>query len=241
MPKIPTRLSLLPQSQQLQVINSISPGPQLRLQHLTHHLSTMPLPPPTTAPWRAQFLSHISSMTSPEFTFSTISMVNPDHVGGGVAVPRSRTCIFRGLWCGIPESNHNPAERNPAAYESDCPMLSTDVRMEKAKEVIRSAPKAPAGQTRVAERDVEGSDGGGPVEAVWWVKEEGIMVQWRMRGDAWVLGPDVSEEGKENVQRVRRELGQRMRVVDQDATAEWKWERELRVAFGAQSPGIKGQ
>jgi pyridoxamine 5'-phosphate oxidase len=185
---------------------------------------------PGLAPWREQFLSHISKMTSPEFTFSTIS-----YTSDGEPVPRARTCVFRGFWCCVPEDSRNTAERNPNAYESDMPMLSTDVRMEKVSEVIRSAPGA-----NLDQKDVSASDGGGPVEAVWWVKEQGIRTQWRVRGDAWALGLDIEEEHKESSLRVKHALGTRMRCVDDSAREKWSWEKEVGVVFGAQSPAIKG-
>jgi pyridoxamine 5'-phosphate oxidase len=133
----------------------------------------------------------------------------------------------------VPEDERNTAERNPPAYASDMPMFSTDVRMEKAAEVIRSALDAPR------DRSVEVSDGGGPVEAVWWVKGNGVATQWRVRGDAWVLGEDIGGEGDGPV-RVRKALMERMRVVREDGVGDWKWKREIGVVFGAQSQGIKG-
>lgn len=182
------------------------------------------------APWREQFLSHLSKMTSPEFTFSTLA-----HSSDGNPIPRARTCIFRGLWCCVPEDVRNAAERNPGAYESDMPMFSTDVRMEKTAEVIRSAPGANHDNI-----DVYASDGGGPVEAVWWVKEQNVMTQWRVRGDAWILGPDIGENNKEGSVRVKQALSTRMRCLDEVARDDWSWDREVGVVFGAQSPSIKG-
>jgi len=133
---------IIQNTRQAQVINIIPVpdfAPRSRLTVLKHQLhSTSKMSPsePNTnpAPWRSQFLSHISKMTSPEFTFSTLH-ISPH----GVPSPRARTCIYRGLWSCLPDDERNKAERNPAIYESDMPMFTTDVRMEKAAEVIRSA------------------------------------------------------------------------------------------------------
>ena len=97
---------------------------------------------------------------------------------------------------------------------------------------------------------ISGSGGGGPVEAVWWNKDKGT--QWRVRGRAYVVGPDIeSEEGKKNsgVRTVKSEVGKRMRVLSGGGQAEgkedgegkeWSWERELTGHFGNCSPGMRG-
>jgi len=77
------------------------------------------------------------------------------------------------------------------------------------------------------------------VEAVWWVKDEGIMTQWRVRGDAWVIGPDA-DESKESANWAREALEQRMRCSDESKREEWKYGREVTAVFGAQSPAMKG-
>jgi len=96
-------------------------------------------------------------MPEQSFTLSTLH-----RSGSGTITPRARTCIYRGLWASLPEDNRNPAPRNPQVYESDLPVLTTDVRMEKAGELGLAGP--------------EGSGGGGPVEAVWWA--ERLKTQW---------------------------------------------------------------
>jgi hypothetical protein len=87
----------------------------------------------------------------------------------------------------------------------------------------------------------EGSGGGGPVEAVWWIKEEGIMTQWRVRGNAFVLAPDVEKTPEsEGVRLLKKEVGKRMKCKDETREGEWSWAKELTAHFGNQSPGIRG-
>lgn len=83
--------------------------------------------------------------------------------------------------------------------------------------------------------------GGGPVEAVWWVEESGT--QWRVRGTAWVLGPDVDgEEGR----RAREVIMRRMRRREPTGRGEgggqegWSWSREVTAHFGNLAPGMRG-
>lgn len=132
----------------------------------------------------------------------------------------------------MPADERNKAPRNPDIYSSDLPLFTTDVRMEKASEIIRSA------RDVLGDVDASGSGGGGPVEAVWWVEEMGT--QWRVRGDGWVVcDSDIDEEG-EAARKVRDALQSRMRTQDQEAESKWSWQKEVGVVFGAQSPGIKG-
>jgi pyridoxamine 5'-phosphate oxidase len=75
---------------------------------------------------------------------------------------------------------------------------------------------------------------------VFWA--EGAMVQWRVRGRAYVLGPDVdeSEGGKET----RGLLKARMRVKGKDSAedkgGEWSFAREITAHFGNLAPGMRG-
>lgn len=89
----------------------------------------------------------------------------------------------------------------------------------------------------------QGSGGGGPVEAVWWVKD--VSVQWRVKGTAWIVGPDIEgAEGSEEssgVRSVKSEIGARMRVVEPGQEGEWSWARELTGHFGNCSPGMRGE
>jgi hypothetical protein len=90
---------------------------------------------------------------------------------------------------------------------------------------------------------VQGSGGGGPVEAVWWVEEVGT--QWRVKGRAFVVADDVEDdegdsEGRSGVRTLKSEVGKRMRLVDESKEKEWSWEREVERCFGNCSPGIRG-
>jgi len=132
----------------------------------------------------------------------------------------------------MPHDERNKAERNPDVYSSDLPIFTTDVRMEKAGEIIKSAPGASGSE------DVSVSGGGGPIEAVWWIEETGT--QWRIRGDAWIVhDSDVESDGLQ-AKKVREAIQPRMRTTDEVAGRNWSWTREVGVVFGAQSPGIKG-
>lgn len=86
---------------------------------------------------------------------------------------------------------------------------------------------------------VQGSGGGGPCEAVWWVKD--VMVQWRVKGEAFIVGPDI-EGGEESsgVRTVKSELGRRMRVVKEEGKEQWSWKTEITGHFGNMSPGMRG-
>ena len=171
-------------------------------------------------------------MESPEFVLGTVAAAPQ---GSTVPyVPRVRYCIFRGFWTELPENKHNDAERNPKVYESDCPTFTTDVRMEKVGQLFGTG----AGHAETKEQ-TQGSGGGGPVEAVYWVKETGT--QWRIKGKAYVVGNDIdADESSSGVRTVKSEVGKRMRVLDQEKEKDWSWSRELTAAFGNQSPNIKG-
>ncbi|EOA87596.1 hypothetical protein ACJQWK_08774 [Exserohilum turcicum] len=192
--------------------------------------SASALPP---APWKALFSSHLSQMKSPEFVLGTL-----DAAPSGAPtpfVPRVRYCIHRGFWAELPENRHNDAERNPRVYESDCPVLTTDVRMEKVGQIFQTS----AGHAQSREQ-VLGSGGGGPVEAVYWNAD--VATQWRVKGRAFVVADDIEGDGEESsgVRTVKSEVGKRMRVVDEGRQGEFSWKREIKGFFGNQSPGIKG-
>lgn len=109
-------------------------------------------------------------------------------------------------------------------YESELLCFTTDKRMQKLGEICGTG------------EEVEGSGGGGVVEAVFWIKGN-VMVQWRIKGKAFVIGQDIDEEGGEEV---RRELGKRMRVVGEESKREgWNWGRELTGHFANMSPGMR--
>ena len=151
-------------------------------------------------------------------------------------LPRARYCIFRGFWAELPENEHNSAPKNPRVYETDLPAFTTDVRMHKPYDLFSSS----AGH---ADREslVQGSGGGGPCEAVWWVKD--VMTQWRVKGTAFIVAPDIEGSGEESsgVRTVKSEIGGRMRVVDEGKKEEWSWEKELTGHFGNMSPGMRSK
>ncbi|ETS83267.1 hypothetical protein PFICI_05143 [Pestalotiopsis fici W106-1] len=203
------------------------------------------------APWRSLFIEHIEAMKSPEFTLSTIRKVpssSPQakqlgaiQTGDGFAhIPRARTCIFRGMWAGLNANPKNDAPLNPELYDSELLTFTTDVRMDKMPELWGAAAAA---DEMVPGTDggskLDGTGGGGPVEAVFWAED--AMVQWRVRGRAYVLGPDVDQETSKPTRELLRD---RMRKRDsQHASgqeAEWSWTREVTAHFGNLSPGMRG-
>ncbi|KAI0132179.1 pyridoxamine 5'-phosphate oxidase-domain-containing protein [Xylariales sp. AK1849] len=194
----------------------------------------------SSAPWRDLFLEHVEAMKSPEFMLSTIRRVPASSSSGyGIEagnevkyVPRVRTCVFRGMWANLPVNPKNEAELNPDALETELPTFTTDVRMDKMPELWESLG---VGED---DKDINGSGGGGPVEAVFWPHES--MVQWRVRGKAYVLGPDVesSEGGKKTIDmlmsRTRKKTGA---AANQGG---WSFNKEVTAHFGNLSPGMRG-
>ncbi len=150
-------------------------------------------------------------------------------------VPRVRYLIYRGMWGQIPENHHNQAPMNDRVFESDLPTFTSDVRMEKIPEIFASS----AGHGSASQS--QGSGGGGPVEAVWWMKE--TMTQWRMKGEAYIIAPDIEGSGEESsgVRTVKSELQKRMRTVKEGSEKDWSWNKELTAHFGNLSPGMRGE
>ncbi|KZF23311.1 hypothetical protein L228DRAFT_260157 [Xylona heveae TC161] len=189
--------------------------------------------PSVAASWKPIFLSHIGKMPSPEFVFSSL---HPAPSGSPTPyVPRARYCVFRGMWTELPHNERNEAPRNEQIYESELPTFTTDVRMQKAAEIFTSS----AGHGNPEQST--GSGGGGPVEAVWWVKD--VMTQWRITGEAFVIADDIEGGGGEEssgVRTVKSELGTRMRVVKPGKEMEWSWGKEVTAHFGNMSPGMRG-
>ncbi len=150
-------------------------------------------------------------------------------------VPRIRTLIMRGFWCELPSNKHNQAPQNPRAFETEMPAFTTDVRMEKIPDIFATS----AGYGSVEQS--QGSGGGGPVEAVWWIKEK--MTQWRMRGNAFVIGPDIETNTESSgVRTVKSELQERMRaVVPEEGQNDWSWSREVTAHFGNLNPVMRGR
>ncbi|KAL8353701.1 hypothetical protein RB601_003506 [Gaeumannomyces tritici] len=189
-------------------------------------------PAPAAAPWRADFLEHTSRMPQASFVLSTVR-----RNGGGrdAPSPRARTCMLRGLWAGLPADDRNPAPRNRPVYESDCPVFTTDARMDKVADLGAGSGSGP---------------GSGPVEAVWWA--EATQTQWRVRGEAWLLGGGGGggPSGIGIPAAARAAIGARMRRRDGNAAAaeketeeqqwQWSWETEVTAHFGNLSPAMRG-
>ncbi|MCJ1471310.1 hypothetical protein MMC07_009958 [Pseudocyphellaria aurata] len=191
----------------------------------SHHQSS-----PGEAPWKSTFLAHVSKLPSPEFVIATLHEAPSS--SPTPLVPRLRYCLFRGMWAQITENKHNQAPQNERIYESDLPTLTTDVRMLKIGELFGSSDGHASD-----EKQTQGSGGGGAVEAVWWIKEE--ATQWRMKGEAFVVAPDIEGEGEQSsgVRTVKSKVGARMRKVKE---GDWSWGKELTAHFGNVRPEIRG-
>ncbi|WPJ61377.1 hypothetical protein SMAC4_01683 [Sordaria macrospora] len=211
-------------------------------------------PSPTTPPpWLTLFLSHLHSLPPPSrsFTLSTLHPLPPTFASTSTptpfsstvpVLPRARTCIYRGLWAQLPTNDKNPAELNPSVFDSDLITFTTDARMEKAAEIVDTA----SGQ-----RIEEGggmTGGGGPVEAVFWIEsakgedgqEKKVMTQWRVRGTAWLLGPDADGEGAAKVREVLRQRMRRVPGAQKEDEEGWSWSKEVTAHFGNLSPVMRG-
>jgi hypothetical protein len=138
------------------------------------------------------------------------------------------------MWAELPENKYNEAPRNDRVYGSDLPTFTTDVRMAKIPEIFASS----HGHGEVAQS--QGSGGGGPVEAVFWVKD--AMTQWRIKGEAYIVGQDIEGEGSDSsgTRVVKYKIGERMRVVKEDGKPDWSWAKEVTAHFGNLSPGMRG-
>ncbi|WDK17039.1 hypothetical protein CGRA01v4_08322 [Colletotrichum graminicola] len=237
-----------------------------RVSQLSHHLapsstmapasSSSSSSSPGPAPWRADFLKNVNDMASPEFTLATLHSAPAP--APAPAVPRLRTVIFRGLWAELPVNPKNTAPLNPPVYESDLLTLTTDARMAKVPDLFGSAAAAAAGGA--PRGSFSSSGGGGPVEACFWT---GAKVQWRVRGEAHVLGPDVEDPDAAGAGAVREALRARMRRVpdaeaqrrrredlpedkavaaddDDDDDDDWSFAREVTAHFGNLSPAMRG-
>lgn len=138
------------------------------------------------------------------------------------------------MWGQLPENKYNEAPRNEKVYESDMLTFTTDVRMSKVHEIFASS----AGHGDVSPG--QGSGGGGPVEAVFWIKN--VMTQWRFKGEAYIIGPDIEGPGEESSgsRIVKSSLGERMRVLKEEAKGNWSWQREVSAHFGNLSPVMRG-
>ena len=177
-------------------------------------------------------------MDSPEFVFSSLQAA-PNKDSPSPYLPRARYCIYRGMWAELPENKHNDAPKNERNFESEMPTFTTDVRMGKTFELFSSS----SGHAKDSSQ-AQGSGGGGPCEAVWWIKGD-TKVQWRMKGEAFIVGPDIEGEGEQSkessgVRTAKSELGSRMRVVKEEGKEDWSWKKEVTGHFGNLSPGMRG-
>lgn len=136
------------------------------------------------------------------------------------------------MWAELPENKHNDAPKNERIYESDLPTFTTDVRMGKVDGIFKS------GWGRGGPEEIRGSGGGGAVEALWWIKDTGT--QWRIKGQAFVVAPEIEGEGKqsEGIETLKSEVGERMRKVKE---GNWSWGKELTAHFGNCSPKMRGK
>ncbi|KAL7921697.1 pyridoxamine 5'-phosphate oxidase domain-containing protein [Trichoderma austrokoningii] len=187
------------------------------LSHLNNHAMAN-----HEAPWRSAFLLQ---MDSPTFTLSTLHPLD-----GNQFEPRARTVIFRGMWACLPENHRNPAPRNPPVYASDLPAITTDVRMEKVPELV--------GSRREPSSSSSSSALGGPVEAVFWAKSSNT--QWRIRGRACVIGPDIESEAAAPVRAALQPWMRAAGGADELKKEAWSWSRELTSWFGNLSPVMRG-
>ncbi|KAK1640668.1 pyridoxamine 5'-phosphate oxidase-domain-containing protein [Colletotrichum phormii] len=185
---------------------------------------------PGPAPWRAPFLKNVTDMASPEFNLATIHSSSSSSSASSSLTPRLRTVIFRGLWASLPVNPKNTADLNPPLYESDLLTLTTDARMAKVPDFLTNGKDSP-----------QKSGGGGPVEACFWTDAK---VQWRIRGEAYLLGPDIDASTA-----LRSHLLARMRSVtpadakrrrEEDIPEDWSFSREITAHFGNLSPMMRG-
>ncbi|OAT04562.1 hypothetical protein BDBG_01093 [Blastomyces gilchristii SLH14081] len=187
-------------------------------------------------PWRPFFQSHISMLASPEFSLATIYRDS-----NGSVYPRVRTCIFRGFWTELDlreearkllledEKGSKEGGLNPTVFESDLLTFTTDVRMEKVAQM---------------ESSYDGSDwgnrdrGGGPIEAVFWVKD--AMTQWRIKGRSFIIGSDSRDAGElKSRENIRQWVRRREGSADDDVKR-WTWEKEITANFANLSPTMRG-
>lgn len=217
-------------------MKALSPPVQRTKQLVSHLRRTMASSSSSAraaAPWRSTFLSHVEDMDSPTFVLTTLHPVDAStdsSKGDPRFTPRARTVVYRGLWASLPANSKNPAELNPGVYESDLPTITTDDRMDKVPELFGSVDSGDDAATSPQSRRT------GPVEAVFWMPK--AMTQWRLRGHAVVVGPDISSKEGEPARKAL-EAGMR-KTGDAASLDQWQWGRELTAHFGNLSPGMRG-
>lgn len=174
------------------------------------------------APWKDAFLADVQSMEGQEFAFSSLHQTQHSET---FSAPRSRFCAFRCFWTELPPNPLNPAERNPNVFKSELPVFTTDVRTSKIEDLFE------------VDEDTKLSGGGGACEAVWWAR--GGLTQWRVRGQAFVIAPDI-ESSHSGAQSARSSIALRMHQINSQAANEWSWATELTAIFGDLSPTKRG-
>jgi pyridoxamine 5'-phosphate oxidase len=187
----------------------------------------------SVAPWRSKFLTQIAQLDSPEFVLSTVAP-SSDPASPIPYEPRARYCVYRGMFGELPENKHNIAPKNDRVYESELLTFTTDVRMAKIPELFGTGTESRDGAQH------QGSGGGGKVEAVFWVKS--TMTQWRFKGTAFVIAPDIEGKGEESsgARIVKSAVGSRMRAIKEEGKDSWSWATELTAQFANLSPGMRG-
>lgn len=187
----------------------------------------------SAAPWKPLLEQHLEKLggAGAEFALATVS---------NAGLPRVRFCIFRGFFASLPENPYNKLPKNPAIYESDCPVFTTDARMNKVFDIFSTGKgRGDLRQSR------SGCGGGGPVEAVFWVKE--AMTQWRIRGKCWLIAADDVEGDSERAQNsgtlsMKAEIGRYMRPIGDHTNPQnnWSWKLEVENHFENLSPIMRG-
>lgn len=147
-------------------------------------------------------------------------MLSTLHKHESTVTPRSRTVVFRGMWAEIPVNPRNTAPLNPSAYETDLLTITSDARMEKMAELN------PDGSHQ--------SGGGQPVEACFWIIP--TKTQWRLRGRAYIIGPDIDSPSSSQS---KRSIERHMRPKNGGGQT-FSWPREITAHFGNLSPGMRG-
>ncbi|KAJ5485697.1 hypothetical protein N7539_005685 [Penicillium diatomitis] len=178
----------------------------------------------TRAPWRDLISSHLEKQKEYDFTVATVGYDAKQRI-----VPRVRTCGFRGFF---PELKLHPSGQkdldqqvedggNPPLFESDLLSFTSDIRMEKLRQLDST---------------------GNSIEAMFWLKE--VMVQWRIKGQAYYIGSPAAESGKESD--LQAQLFKALRRKDDyhgDEKADfkkWTWDKAITKYFANHSPAMRG-
>lgn len=177
------------------------------------------------APWRALFLSQVGKMKPPIFVLSNLHHADSSAASSSPSItPRARIVVFRGMWASLEAHPENPAKLNPDIFKTHLPVFTTDIRMEKTRDLLQADSISPGGDP----------GGGGPVEAVFWAAE--ARTQWRLRGRAYLVGPDIETEAGNSV----REAVAPYMQPKGPGQETWSWLRELGAHFGNLSPSMRG-